>query len=235
MGIDRFISRRKFVYPFFLIVFAFVVFSMVYLFSLSQSLEASDVSFSVSGEFVVLKMTVENVSNHVVNDPEIILVYGNERKSIDVKSQNNSLAPKEKYDLVVNIPLTENIIYEVFLVAPFNRTIKYNFTLDPSTIEPVKAVVNISSNMVVGKEYDTYVRLCNVSNDSLYDVYWVESVNGKFFAESLVPKQVSLLQNECKNLYSTLTPVSSGKAILSFNLRVGEIVKSYSHEINITE
>ncbi len=234
MRVDQFFSRRKVVYPFFVIIFAFIIFSMVFLVSLSQSLVASDVSFSVSGEYVVLKMTIENTSNHTVDDPEVILVYGGEKKSIKVKSKDNFLAPGEKYDLVASIPLSESTQYEVFLVAPFNRTLRYDFSLDSSTLEPVNAVVNINSNMIVGTKYDVSVRLCNVSDSSLYNVEWTESVNGSFFEESLVPRQVSLSANECKNLYSTLTPVRSGKASLSFSLKVGEIIKKYSHEVNIS-
>lgn len=234
MGFLDFVSRRKVIFPYFIILFVIIAFVLVYLFSLSQGLVASDASLSVSGENVIVKMTVTNSSGHIIRDPEVIIVYGGEKKSLKLKLENNFLDANESYDFVASIPISETTSYEVFLTAPFNKPIKYTFSLDPSTTEPVKANVTISTSMVVGRSYDVSVRLCNVSNSELYSVEWIDTVNGKYFSETLVPRQISLNVNECKNLYSTLTPVTIGIATMQFTLKVGDIVKVLTTDITIT-
>ncbi len=230
-----FVSRRKIIYPFFVAIFCIVILVFVFFYFFSQSLEVTQSAISVSGENLVLNISVKNASNHVVKDPVVVIFSNGDKVSVPLKSQNNVLFSGESYQTVVKFPLTDSNFYEVFVESPFNRPIKLFFEIEESTLRPVKAEVILSSKMVVGTKYDVIVKLCNVSSNDLFEVSWLEIVESNYFDEALDTRSISLKVNECKNLYSTLTPINSGKTRMSFLLRVGSLEQKLSQEIEIEE
>ena len=93
----------------------------------------------------------------------------------------------------------------------------------------------LPENMVVGKKYDVVYKLCNVSNNNLHDVSWLETVDKRYFSGDYFLKTISLNVNECINLYSTLTPIKSGESRISFLLKVGALEQKLSQEVVVGE
>jgi hypothetical protein len=224
---------RKIVYPVFVIVFILVFFSIIFLFSFNQVLAVNNASIEFTGSSIVLKADINNISNSVVRNPELVVITKNNSETFKLKDFNVG----EKFELVKELKLSEDLSYEIFIRAPFSRPIRLFFELDQSTIEPVKAVVQIANNMRVGQEYNVVVRLCNESKNDLFDVAWGASSEQKFFEEAFVNRILvnGLRINECENLYSTLTPIKTGNARINFVLRVGSLIQDYSHVVIISD
>jgi hypothetical protein len=223
---------RKIVYPIFILVFILIFFSMIFLFSFNQVLAVSNANIEFTGENIALKADINNISNSVVRNVELIVITKNNSETFKLKDLNVG----ENFELIKELKLSEDLSYEIFIRAPFSRPIRLFFELDQSTIEPVKAVVQIASNMTVGQEYDVVVRLCNESNNDLLDVAWSTSSQQKFFEEAFVDRTLvnGLRINECENLYSTLTPIKVGDARINFSLKVGSLIQNYSHVVRIS-
>jgi hypothetical protein len=221
---------RKILYPLFVLLFIVIFFSIISLMSFSQSLNVRDTSVEVVGDKVIFKATIENVSNHIVEG--VTIVFSTKEKEVSEKV--SVINPNESLEVAYELPFSEDLKYDVYISSPFNRPINLFFELDETTVKPVKAEVNLAKGMVVGNKYDMVVRLCNESQSDLFDVYWVESVQGSFFEEPFFPRTVSLRVNECKNLYSTLTPISPGVVKINFTLRVGQLEQENEYVVNIS-
>ncbi len=224
-----FISR-KIVYPVFIIVFAIIFFTLIYFISFTQVLTVENASLELVGDQVLLKADIVNNSNHSIDDAQVKVVMNNEERVAVVQS----ISANDRVEFTTEIPFSENLQYEVYITSSFNRPVHLHFELDETTVRPVTAEVQLTSSMTVGNKYDMIVRLCNVSESDLFEVYWIESVEGSYFEEPFFPRTVSLGVNDCKNLNSTLTPINPGMAKMKFVLRVGKLEQNYSHTITIT-
>ncbi|NMA44459.1 MAG: hypothetical protein GX950_01440 [Candidatus Diapherotrites archaeon] len=229
------ISRRKVIYPFFVIMICLVILTLIFLFFFTKPLEVYDSSISVSGENLILTLGVENVSNHLVKDIEVVVLFGGEKKFFKLKPENNFLLPGETYSGLYEVPIVDSNLYDVVVQSPFNRPAKLFFELEESTLKPVRVDVLLPENMVVGKKYDVVYKLCNVSNNNLHDVSWLETVDKRYFSGDYFLKTISLNVNECINLYSTLTPIKSGESRISFLLKVGALEQKLSQEVVVGE
>ncbi|MBT4191939.1 MAG: hypothetical protein HOE11_01390 [Candidatus Diapherotrites archaeon] len=220
---------RKIVYPVFLVIFAIAFFTLVYFVSFSPQVLVENTSVDFVGDGIVLKAEINNISNHYVRDAEIVVAMAGE----EITAKLDPLAPKEVFNVVMPLPVSKDLRYDVFVNIPFRKSLHLPFELNESTVKPVNATVQLTSSMVVGATYDYTVKLCNVSENSLSEVSWNEHVRGNYFEESLFPRTISLPKNECKNLYSTLTPIKSGQVKIDFTLGVGGIEQNSSHTVNI--
>ncbi len=228
---------RKIVYPIFILLFAIVFFSVIFLFSFNQVLKVDDAELEFFGDKIIFTAKVSNISNHLVRNSELLIRMGDQERIAKIKD----LAVGESFEVISELPFSESLQYEVFVTTPFSKPIKMFFELDESTVKPVVAEVQIGSDspissiMTIGKKYDVTVSLCNVSKNDLFEVIWFETVNENFFEEKFFPRSISLRINECKNLYSTLTPINSGEANLTFVLRVGSLEQKESKIITVGE
>ena len=84
---------RKIVYPIFVLIFAIAFFMLIYFVSFSQDLSISNAEFDFSGDKIVLKMDINNTSNHYLRDIEVIVVMGQEESSYIIEE----LGPREGY------------------------------------------------------------------------------------------------------------------------------------------
>ncbi len=222
-------SRRR-VYSFFIIIFALVFFSIVFLFSFSQDLEIIDSSVSVMNDKVVLKLEIYNTSNHYVRGASVLISMPDQER----RAQVPDLAPQQKFELIVGeLPISEKLLYDVYLSAPSNKTQHLYFNLDESTIRPVNVEVQLTSQMNIDQTYNMLVKLCNVSNSPLFEVYWIESAEGNFFRDDFVPRTISLDIGDCKFINTPLTPIKKGQAVLKFTLKVGTLVQDSSYAVDI--
>ncbi|MBT4870729.1 MAG: hypothetical protein HON47_04095 [Candidatus Diapherotrites archaeon] len=220
---------RKIVYPIFVLIFAIAFFMLIYFVSFSQDLSISNAEFDFSGDKIVLKMDINNTSNHYLRDIEVIVVMGQEESSYIIEE----LGPREGYKFEEEFEITEGLKYDVYVKAPYNITKHFPLELDETTVRPVLAKVNLNSEMRVGEEYNVLVTLQNVSKSDISDVIWITTSEGTFFEESFFPRTVSLKSGESKTLYSTLTPISPGVVNLTFTVKIGNIENDFEHEIII--
>ena len=225
---------RKIVYPIFtfaviLILLAVILFS----FGVFQSLEVIDPQVSVIGDKVSISLTVKNVSNHVVHSPTVTI----KTDTLEVSENLPDLVSGEEFLFVKNIDFSESLLYNIYVSAPYTMSVHIPFEIDESTIRPVEAEVYLTSNMQVGNEYSVEVKLCNKSNDYLPEVFWITSVQGNYFKEEFFPRTFSLKgapNPECKNFYSTFTPINPGIAKVTFTLKVGSLEQTLDKEITIS-
>ncbi len=222
---------RKIIYPVFLVAFTIIFFSIIFFVSVSQGLDIKDTSVGVTGEKVVFTTTIKNFSNHVIKNIEIVVVNNNN----EIKKILPLLEAGDKNFVEIEMDFSNDLKYDVYVNALFNKTSHFVFELDEDTINPVEAKVELASNMVVGQEYQMLVSLCNKSSNDLYDVYWVEKVEGNYFKESFFPRSLVIEKDQCKTFYPTLTPLVPGKANIEFVLRVGGLEQKYSHTIIISD
>jgi hypothetical protein len=222
---------RKVIYPVFLIAFALVFFSIIFFVTISQGLDVRDPYVGVTGEKVVFNATIKNISNHVIKDIEIVVVNNNN----EIKKILPLLEAGDKNFVEIEMDFSTDLKYDVYVNALFNKTTHFAFELDEDTVNPVEAKVEIASSMIVGQEYQVLVSLCNKSNNNLYDVFWVEKVEGNYFKESFFPRSLVIEKDQCKTFYPTLTPLVPGRANIEFVLRVGGLEQKYSHTIIISD
>ncbi|MFA5763217.1 MAG: hypothetical protein WC915_00205 [archaeon] len=222
---------RKIIYPVFLIAFVLVFFSIIFFFLFSQGLDVRDPYVGVTGEKVVFNATIKNISNHLIKDIEIVVKNNN----TEITRVLPFLNAGDKNFVEIEMDFSTDLKYDVYVNAAFNRTTHFAFELEEDTIKPVEAKVELESNMVVGQEYKMLVSLCNKSNNDLYDVSWVEKVEGNYFKESFFPRTLVIEKDQCKTFYPTLTPLVPGKANIEFVLRVGGLEQKYSHTITISD
>ncbi|MDD3086131.1 MAG: hypothetical protein PHD80_03465 [Candidatus ainarchaeum sp.] len=222
-----FFVSRKLIYPFFLIMFSLVIFGLVFISFLNNSIIVNDPSVSVSGSNLVLKMQIENTSNHAIRGVNVLVRNGIIERGFFLKGsdKNSVLNPGEKFDFVAAIPLEEVLSYSIEVRALFNKTIFLDFELDESTIDPIKAEVYLPKKLVYGREYTYPVKLCNESNNDLDEVYWIPSSSAGDFKEVFYEQIVSIKKGSCETLYSTLTPNKVGNLSLFFLMRIGSIEK----------
>jgi hypothetical protein len=232
-----FFVSRKIVYPFFLVIVSLVVFAIVYVAFLSNSIFVNDPLVSVSGDKVVLKMQIENRSNHEITGVNIFVKNGVLDRGFFLKGslQNSVLAPHEKYDFVAAFPLDEALKYSVEIKSIFNKPVLLNFELDQTTINPIVAQVFLPSKLVFAQEYTYPVKLCNQSNNDLTDIYWIPNAQIGDFKETFYEQTISIKKSSCETLYSTLTPNKLGKVGLSFLLKIGSIEKRSAVQIDIVD
>ena len=228
---------RKIVYPFFLMIFSLFVFGLIYIMFLSNSIFVNDPVVSIVGDKIVLKMQIENKSNHEISGVRVLIKNGILERGFFLKGslEDSILLPNETYDFVASIPLGEGLKYSVELSSLFNKPVFLNFELDQSTIDPIKAEVALPSKLIVGQEYTYPVKLCNQSNNDLSEIYWVPNAQPGDFKETFYEQVVELKKSSCETLYSTLTPNRTGKLGLSFLLRIGLIEKRTAIVIDVVD
>jgi len=228
---------RKIVYPFFLMIFSLFVFGLIYIMFLSNSIFVNDPVVSIVGDKIVLKMQIENKSNHEISGVRVLIKNGILERGFFLKGslEDSILLPNETYDFVASIPLGEGLKYSVELSSLFNKPVFLNFELDQSTIDPIKAEVALPSKLIVGQEYTYPVKLCNQSNNDLSEIYWVPNAQPGDFKETFYEQVVELKKSSCETLYSTLTPNRTGNIGLSFLLRIGTIEKRTSVIIEVID
>lgn len=232
-----FFFPRKVVYFFFIGVFSVCLLVLFYILFFNQGLVVTDPSVSLSQNNIILKMTLYNESMHTISgirvtvkSPKKVFEFflnGDESKSV--------LRPGEKYEFMEAIELSESLAYSVFISAPFNKTIPMNFELKENTIDPVLAKVTINPKLYLNEKYSYPIELCNISDDDLPEVIWVEEANVGFFKETFYERSIPLQKDECKTIYSDLTPIKAGSVELRFYLRVGPISKASSKIIEVIE
>jgi hypothetical protein len=220
---------RKVVYPVFIVLFAIAFFTLIYFVSFSQQVSVENASVELVGEEVLLKADIINNSNHFIRDAELLVVMSGE----ETTAKLDPLGPKEVFNVVMPLPISSDLRYDVYVNVPLRKPLHLFFELEESTIKPVTASVQLVSNMVIGQKYNYIVKLCNISENDLSEVTWIELFEGTYFAEETFPRTTSIQKDECKNLYSTLTPINPGQAKINFALKVGEIEQNSSHVINI--
>ncbi|MFA5931475.1 MAG: hypothetical protein WC821_04150 [archaeon] len=230
---------KQVVYSFFVVLFSLVFFGMLFLVFFSQALDVVDPSVSIIGSDIVLKMTIKNISTHAVDGVKVEVINGEEAKSFYLKGVNDgefsSLAPGEKYDFVAAIPISESLAYSVSISAPFNRAIPLNFTLEQTTIDPVKAEVSLPSKLYLNEAYTYSVKLCNVSGSDLSEVIWLENAPAGLFKENFFERSISLKAAQCTTIFSTLTPIKLNDSSIGFILKIGTIEKKSSKALQIVE
>ena len=228
-------TSRKRAYSFFVAIFTVAVFVIVYFVSFYQPLVVSEPSISVSGDHALLKMYVTNVSGHVIRGADILALMNGQQKSESLEGAdgNGILSSGEKVLVEMEVPISSTYGYDVFVNAPFNKSLHLFFELDKSTVNPVTAEVSLSKRMVVGTSYDVIVTLHNTSESDLSEVIWIQTVEGSYFQETSIPRSVAIKSGEYKPLYSTLTPVIPGTAQITFTLRVGQSEQDYPAEVMI--
>ncbi len=223
---------RKILYPAFIVAFTFIFFIIVYFFSFSQSLEVESSRVEIDGETLSFYSKINNISNNYVRGITVSLFQINSQNAYKVKD----LAPGESVDIEIkDITFSDDLKYDVFISAPFNRVIKLPFTLDESTVRPVTADVTLAKEMKIGEKYSYSVKICNISNTALLDLLWSTTVNGAYFEESFIPQTIDLAINQCKNLNSTLTPIRPGNVRMNFNLKVGKLEQNSIYDLSISE
>jgi len=232
-------APRKLVYPIFIIIFSLTFFGLLFLVFFNQGLEVSEPSVSIIGSDVVLKMTLINKSMHRINGVEVVVSNTETKKTFYLRgessAQSSSLDANQSFDFVASVPLSKSLKYEVFVSAPFNKTIPLSFTLEESTIDPVKAEVSLPSQLFVNEEYTYSVKFCNISGNDLADVIWVENAEPGSFRENFFDRSISLKVSECKSIPATLTPLKTGSVNIGFTLRIGTMEKKTSKVLQIVE
>jgi len=225
-------SPRKVTYPLFIVIFSLCFFGILFLMFFNQGLSVRDASVSVSGSNVVIKMFIDNNSGHQVNNIMVAVessAGGSKYLINGAKDISESfLAPGQSYEFVASQPITDSVDYLVRINGSFNREILLNFPLDESTLDPVKAEVSIPSRLYLGEKFTYPVKLCNTSNSELAEVIWLEQAEEGAFKESFFERGTSLKLNECKTIYSTLTPNKLGEIQIVFILKVGSLEKKNS-------
>jgi len=230
-------APRKIVYPLFVIIFSLVFFSMLFLAFFNQSIDVLDPSVSVSGTDVVIKLTLVNNSMHAIDGVRVVVSSESEEKAFFLRgsndSQKSSLAAGEKFDFVATFPVTQTLKYKVVISAPFNKPVPIDFTLEQSTIDPVRAEVSLPAKLYVNEKLEYPVKLCNISGTDLPEVIWVENAEGGDFKETFFERSVSLKVSECKTIFSIITPQKTGNINLGFSLKVGALEKKILTVLNV--
>jgi len=231
---DEIYVSRKILYPIFIALFAIILFSAVFLISFYQPLAVLDPKLAVEGDHFVLSMVLKNNSSHAIRGADILVDMGGSQQTVKI-NECGCLGANEDTNVAFNLPFANVSSYDVYVRSPLNRSVKLSFPIAPSTIEPVKATVRMSSNLQVDQKQDIAVDLCNESESDLHDVTWTMSVEEGFFSDEMFAQSVSLRVGECKPLYSSLTPIKSGTTYLEMTLSVGELVQKSSAKLTITE
>jgi len=214
-----------------------VFFGILFLIYFNQGLSIRDATAYVSGSNVVIKMFIDNNSGHQINNISVSVESATGKNVYYLKGKNpsqaSSLAAGESYEFVASQPISNALEYSVKISAPFNREISLNFPLNESTINPVEAEVTIPSKLYLGEKYSYPVKLCNISDSELGEVIWLEVADEGAFKESFFERTTSLKLNECKTIYSTLTPNKLGEVQIVFVLKVGDLEKKSPKVITV--
>ena len=233
---------RTIAYPFFVVVILLSFFALLYIAFFNQAITVDNAnsSVSISGDQIVVKIPMQNSTNHVINDVKVTIKSETGERAFYIKGSPAAaiLAPGEKYEFLAAIPLGESYSYTAVVSAPFNRPINIKIDLDQGTVDPVDAQVSLPTNLVAKKEYTYSVKLCNVSQSDLAEVFWVENAETGDFKENSPPasffeRSVSLEKDECKTIYSTLTPIKTGEVTIGFSMRVGALKKEVSKVLTV--
>jgi hypothetical protein len=221
---------RKIIYPMFVLVFAIAFFMLIYLVSFSSDLTISNAQFDFSGDKIVLKMDINNGSNHYIRDIEVIVISGNEEKNHLIEQ----LEPKEQYKFEEEYDLSESLTYRVYVKAPFNVTKQFDIELDETTVRPVLASISMAPQMKVGQEYNPILTFKNVSQSDISKIIWITSSEGDYFEDDFFPREFALKSGESKSLPVSFTPKAPGIVKLTFILKVGNIEYEQEHIVTIT-
>ncbi|MCX6803169.1 MAG: hypothetical protein NTY48_01210 [Candidatus Diapherotrites archaeon] len=230
-----FISR-KIVYPFFMMVVCLVFFGLLFLVFFNQPVLVTESSYAVVGDKVILKMTLKNDSNYLVKGITISIKDKSGVAVLPIKGStaDSVLLPKESYQFVAPIILSENLSYSVTISAPFSRPVNLKFDLDPSVTNPVSAEVSLPPALSVGNKVSFPVKLCNKSPTDISDISWIEQASSTDFNDVFFPRTISLKKDECKTIYSSLTPIRAGTVSIGFQLKIGGLVRFVSKELSVS-
>ena len=223
-----FISR-KVIYPMFVLVFAIAFFMIIYLVSFSSDLSISNAVFDYGGDEIVIKMDINNTSNHYVRDIEVRIVNGTDESSLTI----DEIPPGGQYKFEERFDSSENLIYDIYVVAPFNITKHFTKELEATTIRPVLASISIDSKMKVGVDSQLILTFENVSQSDISKIIWITSSEGDYFEGDFFPREFSLKSGESKALPVLFTPKAPGIVKLTFILKVGNIEYKEEHTVTI--
>ncbi len=232
-------APRKLVFPIFVVVFTLTFFSILYLAFFNQSLSISDSSVSVEGDNIVIRMHLDNNTNHFVSG--IIVSIKNSDGSSDYLIKDaqilldSNLAPGEDYNFEKKLPISSSLNYFVTVSATFNKSQSINFEVDQETIDPVKAEVSLPSKLYLNEKYTYPVKLCNISSSDLGEVIWFEVASAGDFKENFFERGIPLEVAQCKTIYSTLTPNRTGQIQIGFVLKVGSLEKTTSKTFEVIQ
>jgi|GEM_PF-1021519 len=238
-------APRKITFPFFIIVFTIIFLGMLYLVFLNKPIDVSNDPkpiFSVVGDKVVLKMTLVNSTETIVDGIMVEIRSDQYNKSFFLKGskENSVLAPKERYDFSEELPISKTLKYDVVISAPFSAPKLLNFEIDKETINPISAnVENFPPSLIVGEAYDYLTKICNISKTNISEVRWFASADRGYFKEQdavtgdFVGRSVSVDSSQCKTFYSILTPIRAGTAQFVFKWKVGDIEQQATKDVTI--
>ncbi len=222
--------RRKVIYNFFLFIFICVVIMFVYWFSLYQGMSVENAEVYLFNNTIEVHMSIANISNHPISGVMVKAISSEKTFSQEI----GTIKSGEVFDFYLkSLPIPSDLYYDVEISAPYNRRIIQKFELQKDVFDPVNVRIEVPIKMLIGEEYTLKTELCNVSGKHLPVVEWNQVIDSKFFKEELLPHNFSISPEECKPLYSTLTPIFPGNTSLNFTLRVGNLVKNTSHEVEV--
>jgi len=227
--------KRKVLYPFFIVVFTVIFFSVLYMVFIYQPVSFINPRITLNGNHFDMTMVVRNNSNHAITDVNFLIDLGGEQ-SVAPLNACNCLAPKEDVNVLIKLAFPkERLYYDVQLVSPFMRPARLIVPIEQSMIHPVEANVFMdTNNFVVGRTYKIRVDLKNVSKENLYDVSWSKESEGGFFKDDSIPVSVNLLLGESQSLYLTLTPISPGTTKVTFVLKIGNLEERFEQTVKIS-
>jgi hypothetical protein len=232
-------APRKLVFPIFVVVFTLTFFAILYLAFFNQSLTISDSSVSVEGDNIVIRMHIDNNTNHFVNGIVVAIRNSAGSSNYFIKDAENpfdsNLAPWEDYNYEKKLPLSSALNYYVTVSAAFNKAQTINFEVEQETIDPVRAEVSLPSKLYLNEKHTYPIKLCNISGSDLAEVIWFEVANEGDFKESFFQRGIPLKVSECKTIYSTLTPNRTGQIQIGFVLKVGSLEKNTSKTFEVVE
>ncbi len=238
-------APRKITFSFFIIVFSIVFFGMLYLVFLNKPIDVSNdpkPSVSVMGDKVVLKMTITNPTETIVNGVTVEVRSDQYNRLFFLKDskEDSILIPGEKYDFTAELPISKTLKYEVLIYAPFSAAKLLSFELDKETINPISASVeNFPAALFVGGAYDYLTKICNISKTNISEIRWFASADRGFFKEQeavtgdFVGRSISVDSSQCKTFYSTLTPIKAGNVQFVFRWKVGDIEQQKTKDVVI--
>jgi hypothetical protein len=206
-----------------LIVFSLVVLAIAllifYMLFLNQSLELVNTSYELSGQDLVFYSTIKNNKDYNINNINFTVEVAGKKYSKLI----DSIDGNQNFPIVVELPLTEPYKYDVFVSAPFAKTIHFPFQLDEKIVHPVETTISLDNQMSTNKDYELGVEICNVSQGDLIDIAVIINTPENYFDSKPIPTSTSLAKDKCKHLNYTLTPIKNGDIIIGVVTRVNKL------------
>ncbi len=225
---QKYISR-KFVYGFFFVIVLFILGIIFYWTVFYQVLELKNSEISVKNSGATIKFDVFNKSNHPIRNVLVTVFFDKNVSRYGVFDVN----AHDSYSFEKQFPISDNLKYIVEVSAPFNPSLKQPFEITGENINPIELTVQIPLNLKLNVSEVAVLTACNISNISLQNIVVEQTFDSTYFSGDFYPYNFSLAQGECKPLYSTFTPIKSGKTSIEFSVIVGGVPRKASQEVTI--